>query len=679
MHPVKSIRSKPMSPCARACSPLRQPSIYCMINMICASVTGCAAICSSRHSIRLSHCRYGGAMSPRLMRNSFIYLLITVAVLAIFFTLFSDTLGGSQEIPVSEVISRSVRGEIERIEVRGDRLAVFTTSGDSYTSRKEAGASMHEMLIASGVDPATSPVRVDVKGTGGLSSLFGILINFLPLIFFGAILLFMMRQAQGNSNQTFSFGKSRARMFVGNSPAVSFEDVAGVEEAKEELQEVVEFLKVPERFVSLGAKIPKGVLLIGPPGTGKTLLARAVAGEAGVPFLSISGSEFVEMFVGVGASRVRDLFEQAKRNAPCIVFVDEIDAVGRHRGAGLGGGHDEREQTLNQILVEMDGFDVNTNIIVVAATNRPDILDPALLRPGRFDRRVVLDNPDVRGREQILKVHSKGKPLAEDIDMERIAKQTMGFSGADLANLVNESAILAARRSKVTITNDEFAESIDRVIAGPARKSRVVNEREKEITAYHEAGHALVGYMLPKADMPYKVTIVARGMSGGHTRYLPDEDRNLWTKGQFEDMMAAAMGGRVAEEIIFEDVTTGASNDLEQATNIARTMVTRYGMSSKLGPRTFGKREELVFLGREISEQRDYSDKIAQDIDEEVYGLVEDAYQKATRVITDNKERLGQLARYLIANETVEGDELKDILDPDADGAATAEAAPAPA
>ena len=618
-------------------------------------------------------------MSPRLMRNSFIYLLITVAVLAIFFTLFSDTLGGSQEIPVSEVISRSVRGEIERIEVRGDRLAVFTTSGESYSSRKEEGASVLDMLAASGANPGTSPVRVEVKGTGGLSSLFGIFINFLPLIFFGAILLFMMRQAQGNSNQTFSFGKSRARMFVGNSPAVSFEDVAGVEEAKEELQEVVEFLKVPERFVSLGAKIPKGVLLIGPPGTGKTLLARAVAGEAGVPFLSISGSEFVEMFVGVGASRVRDLFEQAKRNAPCIVFVDEIDAVGRHRGAGLGGGHDEREQTLNQILVEMDGFDVNTNIIIVAATNRPDILDPALLRPGRFDRRVVLDNPDVRGREQILKVHSKGKPLAEDIDLERIAKQTMGFSGADLANLVNESAILAARRSKETITNDEFAESIDRVIVGPARKSRVVNEREKEITAYHEAGHALVGYMLPKADMPYKVTIVARGMSGGHTRYLPDEDRNLWTKGQFEDMMAAAMGGRVAEEIIFEDVTTGASNDLEQATNIARTMVTRYGMSSKLGPRTFGKREELVFLGREISEQRDYSDKIAEDIDAEVYGLVEHAYSTATKVITDNRERLSQLARHLMAHETVEGDELKEILDPDSDSAAPAEAAPAPA
>ena len=606
-------------------------------------------------------------MSPRLMRNSFIYLLITVAVLAIFFTLFSDALGGSKEIPVSEVLSRSLRGEIERIEVRGDRLAVFSTSGESYSSRKEEGASMLDMLSSAGVATGASGVLVDVKGTGGLGSLFSILINFLPLIFFGAILLFMMRQAQGNSNQTFSFGKSRARMFVGNGPAVSFDDVAGVEEAKEELQEVVEFLKVPERFVSLGAKIPKGVLLIGPPGTGKTLLARAVAGEAGVPFLSISGSEFVEMFVGVGASRVRDLFEQAKRNSPCIVFVDEIDAVGRHRGAGLGGGHDEREQTLNQILVEMDGFDVNTNVILIAATNRPDILDPALLRPGRFDRRVVLDNPDVRGREQILNVHSKGKPLAEDIDMERIAKQTMGFSGADLANLVNESAILAARRNKVTITHDEFAESIDRVIAGPARKSRVVNEREKEITAYHEAGHALVGFMLPKADNPYKVTIVARGMSGGHTRYLPDEDRNLWTKGQFEDTMAAAMGGRVAEELIFEDVTTGASNDLEQATNIARTMVTRYGMSRKLGPRTFGKREELVFLGREISEQRNYSDKIAEDIDGEVYNLVEAAYQSATKVITDNKAKLSQLARHLIAHETVEGDELKEILDTDID------------
>jgi cell division protease FtsH len=365
----------------------------------------------------------------------------------------------------------------------------------------------------------------------------------------------------------------------------------------------------------------------------------------------------------VGASRVRDLFEQAKRNSPCIVFVDEIDAVGRHRGAGLGGGHDEREQTLNQILVEMDGFDVNTNVILIAATNRPDILDPALLRPGRFDRRVVLDNPDVRGREQILNVHSKGKPLAEDIDMERIAKQTMGFSGADLANLVNESAILAARRNKVTITHDEFAESIDRVIAGPARKSRVVNEREKEITAYHEAGHALVGHILPKADNPYKVTIIARGMSGGHTRYLPDEDRNLWTKGQFQHMMAAAMGGRVAEEIIFEDVTTGASNDLEQATSIARQMITRFGMSKKLGPRTFGKREEMVFLGREISEQRDYSDNVAEQIDDEVHSLIENAYGTAMRILKENKAKLDHISKYLIENETIEEDQVSDLFD----------------
>ena len=608
-------------------------------------------------------------MSPRLLRNSFIYLLIAVAVLAVFFTLFSDSVGGTEEIPVSEVIARAVRGEIDSIEVRGDRLTVITEAGDALRSRKETDASMLEMLSAAGVDATTGGVDVLVEGAGGFGSLFRLLINFLPLIFFGAILLFMMRQAQGGGSQTFSFGKSRARMFVGNSPSVSFSDVAGVEEAKEELQEVVEFLKVPERFVSLGAKIPKGVLLVGPPGTGKTLLARAVAGEAGVPFFSISGSEFVEMFVGVGASRVRDLFEQAKRNAPCIVFVDEIDAVGRHRGAGLGGGHDEREQTLNQILVEMDGFDVNTNIIIVAATNRPDILDPALLRPGRFDRRVILDNPDVRGREQILKVHSKGKPLEEGIDLGRIARQTMGFSGADLANLVNESAILAARRGNTTITDEEFAESIDRVIAGPARKSRVVNDREKEITAYHEAGHALVGYMLPDADMPFKVTIVARGRSGGHTRFLPDEDRSLWTKAQFQDMMAAAMGGRVAEQLTFDDITTGASNDLEQATNIARTMVTRYGMSEKLGPRTFGKREELVFLGREISEQRDYSDKIAKDIDEEVYSLVDTAYSTATKVLTDNKAKLAELARYLMANETAEGDDLKHIL----------EAAPSPA
>ena len=401
---------------------------------------------------------------------------------------------------------------------------------------------MVEILERSGVDPLASNVRIDVKGSGGLSNLFGVLVSFLPLIFFGAILLFVMRQAQGSTSQTFSFGRSRARMFVGDSPTVSFSDVAGVEEAKEELQEVVEFLNYPERFLTLGARIPRGVLLMGPPGTGKTLLARAVAGEAGVPFFSISGSEFVEMFVGVGASRVRDLFDQAKRNAPCIVFVDEVDAVGRHRGAGLGGGHDEREQTLNQILVEMDGFETNTNIIVIAATNRPDILDPALLRPGRFDRRVVLDSPDVRGRTEILKVHSKGKPLDEGVDLEKVAKQTVGFSGADLANLVNESAILAARREKTSITGEEFAESIDRVIAGPEKRTRVISQREKELTAYHEVGHALVAHLLPDADRVYKISIVSRGAMGGYTRFSPEDDRRLISRDHLNARLAVAMG-----------------------------------------------------------------------------------------------------------------------------------------
>jgi len=600
-------------------------------------------------------------MSSRWMRNSFIYLLIIIAVIAIFFTLFSQPLGGSRDVSINEVIALTAGGEVDAIEVKGDALTLRTVNGDTLTSRKETDSSIIEILERAGVDPVTSKVKIEVKGSSGFSSLLGILFNFLPLIFFGAILLFMMRQAQGNSSQTFSFGRSRARMFVGNSPAVTFADVAGVEEAKEELQEVVEFLKFPERFLALGAKIPKGVLLMGPPGTGKTLMARAVAGEAGVPFFSISGSEFVEMFVGVGASRVRDLFEQAKRNAPCIIFIDEIDAVGRHRGAGLGGGHDEREQTLNQILVEMDGFDPNTNVIVMAATNRPDILDPALLRPGRFDRRVTLDNPDVKGRLQILEVHSKGKPIGDDVDMNVVARQTVGFSGADLANLVNEAALLTARRNKTEIGPSEFAESIDRVIAGPERRSRTVTAREKEMTAYHEAGHALVAHVLPDADKPYKVTIVARGQTGGHTRYLPEEDRHMWTKKQFKDMLAAAMGGRAAEELVFNEVTTGAGNDLEQATNIARTMVTRYGMSEKLGPRTFGKREELVFLGREISEQRDYSDRVAQTIDEEVHDLIEGAHQSAATVIKEHMAKLTQLSKYLIDHETVEGDVLDNL------------------
>lgn len=605
-------------------------------------------------------------MGSRWLRNGFIYLLIAVAVVAIVFTLFSDV-SDSSEIPINEVISMANRGEIDTIEVQGNKLHVLTTRGDTFVSNKEEGTSIVEMIEASdGTSSMLSPNIVS-KGSSGLGSFLGVLINFLPLIFFVAVLFFMMRQAQGNSSQTFNFGRSKARMLVGDQPSVTFDDVAGADEAKAELQEVVEFLKFPDRFLTLGARIPKGVLLVGPPGTGKTLLARAVAGEAGVPFFSISGSEFVEMFVGVGASRVRDLFDQAKRNSPCIVFVDEIDAVGRHRGAGLGGGHDEREQTLNQILVEMDGFDTNVNVIVTAATNRPDILDPALLRPGRFDRRVTLDNPDIRGRTEILKVHSKGKPLSDEIDMEAIAKQTPGFSGADLANLVNESAILAARREQKEITYDEFVESIDRVMLGPARKSRLISVKEKAITAFHEAGHALVGHLLPHADPISKVTIIARGATGGHTRSLPDEDRHMWTLNQFNDMMAMAMGGRVAEEIEFgvEEITTGAGNDLEHATNIARTMVTRYGMSSKLGPRTFGKREEMVFLGREISDQRDYSDSVAESIDEEVHRLVETAYKSAEKLLKTNKDKLTELANYLIENETAEGDVLNSLFEAD--------------
>ena len=597
------------------------------------------------------------------MRRTLIYLLIIVAVTAIVFTLIGGSVGGDAEVSINEVIAMTAREEVDRIEVKGDALTIYTASGETLTSRKESGSSIIEVLQRAGIDPVTSRVEIVVKGQSGLSSFVGVMINFLPLIIFGAVLLFMMRQAQGNTNQTFSFGRSRARMFMGNSPQVSFSDVAGVEEAKEELLEVVEFLKYPERFLALGAKIPKGVLLVGPPGTGKTLMARAVAGEAGVPFFSISGSEFVEMFVGVGASRVRDLFDQAKRNAPCIVFVDEIDAVGRHRGAGLGGGHDEREQTLNQILVEMDGFETGTNVIVMAATNRPDILDPALLRPGRFDRRVILDNPDLKGRKEILGVHSKGKPLDEDVDLERVARQTVGFSGADLANLVNEAAILTARRMKKLIGISEFSESIDRVTAGPERRSRVITDHEKEVTAYHESGHALVAHVLPDADPVAKVTIIARGQTGGYTKTVPEEDRHLITSNQLEARLAMAMGGRAAEELVFGETTTGASNDLEQATNIARTMVTRFGMSKKLGPRTFGKREELIFLGREISEQRDYSDSVAEQIDDEVHSLIDGAYQTAMRILKDHRPRLDHISNYLMENETIEEDQFPDIFD----------------
>jgi cell division protease FtsH len=443
---------------------------------------------------------------------------------------------------------------------------------------------------------------------------------------------------------------------------VTFEDVAGVDEAKEELKEVVEFLKEPEKFISLGARIPKGVLLVGSPGTGKTLLAKAVSGEAGVPFFSISGSEFVEMFVGVGASRVRDLFDQAKRHSPCIVFVDEIDAVGRHRGAGLGGSHDEREQTLNQILVEMDGFDTDTNVIVMAATNRPDILDPALMRPGRFDRRVILDRPDMKGREQILRVHARGKPLASDVDLSVLAKSTPGFVGADLENLVNEGAILAARRNKKAIGESEFEEAIERVIAGPERKSRLISEDEKRVIAYHEAGHAVVMHCLPEADPVHKVSIIARGMAGGYTLSLPEEDHTLYAKRKFEADLAGLLGGRAAEEIVFNDVTTGASNDLERATKMARSMVTRWGMSTKLGPMTYGQKEELVFLGREISEQRDYSEAVAQEIDGEVRRLIGDAYNRARSLLTEYRDKLDAIARRLIEIETIDAAEFERIF-----------------
>ena len=598
--------------------------------------------------------------SNRWLRNSFVYLMIIVGVIVIFYTLMP--FGGSNDEPVSRVISLAKNNQLDKIEVNGDNLTVYRTGGETFNSKLEKGDSITSLLLESGVEIGAPGVEIYSKGSSGLSSFFGLLINFLPLIFFGGLILFMMRQAQGSNNQTLSFGRSRARMMPFNRPTVTFADVAGVEEAKVELQEIVEFLKFPERFLALGARIPKGVLLVGPPGTGKTLLARAVAGEAGVPFFHISGSEFVEMFVGVGAARVRDLFEQAKRNSPCIVFVDEIDAVGRHRGAGLGGGHDEREQTLNQILVEMDGFETNTNIIVVAATNRPDILDPALLRPGRFDRRVTLDLPDLQGRKAILRVHAAGKPLAPEVILDTVAKETPGFSGADLSNLVNEAAILAARQNKKSIFMSEFEEAVDRIIAGPERKSRLINRREKEMTAYHEAGHALVAWALPHADRVHKISIVSRGSMGGHTSLLPEEDRYLWTKNQFSDMMAVTMGGRAAEEQIFDEVTTGASNDIERATKIALGMIKRYGMSRSLGPRTFGKREEMIFLGRELSEERDYGDKVAEEIDEEVKGLIIRAYTEANDILVNHKPKLVLLAEYLIEHETVSGEALNHLF-----------------
>ncbi len=602
-------------------------------------------------------------MSNRLMRNSLVYLVIIVAVIMIFFMFANQPLGGAQEIGINEVVelaqNSSGASKLD-IEVSGDTLTI-SDGVKTFKSRKEEGSSVADLLANAGVDNSKYTVRV--KGSGGFSSFFGILIGFLPLILFGGILIFMMRQAQGNSSQQMSFGRSKARMFVGTKATVTFFDVAGVPEAKEELEEVVEFLKYPERFQALGAKIPAGVLLVGPPGTGKTLLARAVAGEAGVPFFSISGSEFVEMFVGVGASRVRDLFEQAKRHSPCIIFVDEIDAVGRHRGAGLGGGHDEREQTLNQILVEMDGFDSATNVIVIAATNRPDILDPALLRPGRFDRRVILDNPDIRGRTAILDVHAKGKPIDKAIDLAEIAKQTPGFSGADLANLINEAALLAARANQKAISFSNLTEAIDRVSMGPARKSKVISEKDRRITAYHEAGHALVAHLMPGGSPIGKISIIARGQAGGFTRWQ-QEDRTYASKEQLEAQIAAAMGGRTAEVLKVGDVTTGASNDFEQATNIAREMVMRLGMSDRLSKRAFGKRQGgAVFLGKEMSEERDYSLKTESIIDDEINRLLKQGEDKAQELLTKHDKELEQIAQFLLEHETIDSDQFVAIIE----------------
>jgi cell division protease FtsH len=604
-------------------------------------------------------------VNPTRNRSSIIYLLLFIAIIVMVVYNFNQQASTQEALAINQVAADVQTGKVKRITVDENSLNVVYADGSERTSHKESGTDLVEQLKAFGVtteELAPSNVKIDVKPPSawlGIATALGWLV---PFILLAGVFWFVFRQAQGSNNAALSFGKSRARMFSGDQPTVTFEDVAGVEEAKEELFEVVEFLREPEKFISLGARIPKGVLLVGPPGTGKTLLAKAVSGEAGVPFFSISGSEFVEMFVGVGASRVRDLFDQAKRQSPCIVFVDEIDAVGRQRGAGLGGSHDEREQTLNQMLVEMDGFDTDTNVIIVAATNRPDILDPALLRPGRFDRRVVLDRPDMRGREAILKVHVKGKPLAPNVDLGVLARSTPGFVGADIENLVNEAAILAARRNKKVIGQSEMEEAIERVIAGPERKSRLISEEEKRIVAYHEAGHAVVANAMPEADPVHKVSITARGMAGGYTIMLPEEDRTLMPRKKLFADMVGLLGGRAAEEVVFDDITSGASNDLERVTRMARAMVTRLGMSDALGPMVYGQKEELIFLGREISEQRDYSEAVAQQIDKEVRRIVNEAYTTAKSIVNEYRDKLDAVALRLIEVETLTRDEFEELF-----------------
>jgi len=603
-------------------------------------------------------------MNANWNRNAFVYLLILVAGAALFFNMYSSA-DEPERISLSELANRiENNNDIRSVEVSGDEVEVAISEETSVVARRERNVPLSSTLTDLGVSPERlGGISYKVMPPSNSGNWLALLINLLPLIFIAGLFFILFRQTQGSNNQALSFGKSKARVFTGDKPTVMFEDVAGADESKQELAEVVEFLQEPQKFAALGARIPKGVLLVGPPGTGKTLIAKAVSGEAGVPFFSISGSEFVEMFVGVGASRVRDLFEQAKRNSPCIIFIDEIDAVGRYRGTGLGGSHDEREQTLNQILVEMDGFGTDTNVILIAATNRPDILDPALLRPGRFDRRVTMDRPDIKGRAAILDVHVRGKPIASDVDLDVIARQTPGFVGADLENVVNEAAILAARRDKRGITMDELQEAIERIAAGgPARHSRLISPREKEVIAYHEAGHAVMAHLCEHADPIQKITIVPRGQAGGYLLQVPENDRVLISKAFFRDRIAIALGGRVAEELIFDDVSNGASSDIQQLTSTARTMVTRYGMSEKMGPMQFGQQDEMVFLGRELAEQRDYSEEVAEQIDDEVRIIVETAYARTKKLVAENVDKLHAVAKALLERETLNADEFKEIF-----------------
>jgi cell division protease FtsH len=597
----------------------------------------------------------------RFPRSSLFYFaLVVVLGLVFWFTWQSLQSGGNaNDWHYSKLISAAQSGDVRSLEISGTDGIATSTDGKKHNvvlPDSSGNPTWLTDLQGKGVD-----VWFDKNNSG--SYLLSVLLpNIILVILIAAFMWWVLRQTQSGNNQAISFGRSRARLIAGDKPAITFADVAGVEEAKQELTEIVEFLKYPEKFVALGARIPKGVLLVGPPGTGKTLLSKAVAGEAGVPFFSISGSEFVEMFVGVGASRVRDLFDQAKKNSPCIVFVDEIDAVGRQRGAGLGGGHDEREQTLNQLLVEMDGFDTNTHVIVIAATNRPDVLDPALLRPGRFDRHVTLDRPDIKGRRAILDVHARNKPLDTTVDLDVLARQTPGFSGADLANLINEAAILAARANQKVIGMVQLEEAIARVIAGPERKSRRISDHEKEIIAYHEVGHALVMKALPHTDPVHKISIISRGMALGWTLSLPEEDKYLISRDELMDQIAGIMGGRVAEEIVFGDITSGAENDIQKATQMARRMVTQWGMSDKLGNVAMGHREELVFLGRDLGEQRNYSEEVAAIIDEEIRSIVNHGYQTATAILTQQRHQMDVVVEKLKVVETLDGKELDELL-----------------